>query len=183
MKRFFESIESLHKFTMNLDCRRHLVCCSNCCCSDYLVSHGFVYASDSSAVGKRLFCSNRYGRNGCGATIQLYIKDRIPGMRYSAACVTIFVMALIAGLCIEEAYFKATQSDDVSNGFRWVDRLYRRLSDYRIRISGWRRDYADGFRSRVRRLRQVLSTLAFLFSKTDIVCAADFQLGFQKSFF
>lgn len=104
-------------------------------------------------------------------------------MRYSAACVTVFVMALIAGLCIEEAYFKATKSEDVNNGFRWIDRLYRKLSDYRVRISEWISDYADRFRSRVNRLRKVLSTLEFLFAKHELTCAEGYQLKFQLAFF
>ena len=60
------------------------------------------------SLKKLAFCSNRYGRKGCGRTFQLYVANEIPSCRYGATHLFVFIRALMAKLNIEEAYLKAT---------------------------------------------------------------------------
>ncbi len=82
MQRFFKDYDSINQFSLSLDFHQDKVKCSFCLKNDQLISHGNVYKQRSMSVkekvGKRIFCSNRYGRSGCGRTFQLYIATEVP---------------------------------------------------------------------------------------------------------
>jgi len=69
-------------------------------------------------VGKRLWCSYRYGRSGCGATVRLYTAEIIHRHRYTATELTAFLVTLISSLSISTAYKAATNSDEPRNAYR-----------------------------------------------------------------
>jgi hypothetical protein len=100
-----------------------------------LVSHGFIRkkqtGADPHAVGKRVFCSNRHQRTGCGRTMQLYLDATLRYVHHAGGAVTAFVLALIAGMSIQRAYHHATGVTTPRNAYRWLDRLCAQLSVYR----------------------------------------------------
>jgi hypothetical protein len=117
---FFATIDELHLVTLQLELYHDKLSCPHCQAFGQFVSHGFVYkylsASEVSVVGKRLFCSNRSNHSGCGKTIRLYVSKRVPKISYHAANVTLFVMSLIAGMSIKNAYHKATGASEPRHG-------------------------------------------------------------------
>ncbi|MFQ3248044.1 MAG: hypothetical protein ACI9SP_004704 [Arenicella sp.] len=82
MQRFFDSFSIINLFTLSLDHHQNKTQCAHCLKNNQFISHGIIYKQTSIAerkpVGKRIICSNRYGRSGCGRTVQLYVSNRIP---------------------------------------------------------------------------------------------------------
>ena len=113
MKQFYPNFESINVLTLSLDYHQNELECKYCSKNDQFVSHGIIYKQRSSTcaekVGKRIFCSNRYGRQGCGRTFQLYVANELPSFRYGAAHLFIFITALISMQEVDEAYHQATK--------------------------------------------------------------------------
>jgi hypothetical protein len=131
MQIYYPSLEAIHQHTTQLDHAK----CIHCNQTNQLVSHGFIYkkqtCAEPEAVGKRIFCSNRNHRTGCGRTIQLYLDSIVRYLHYAGACVVAFVLSLINGMTIARAYHQATNADTPRNAYRWLNKLAAQLSHYR----------------------------------------------------
>lgn len=143
------------------------LCCDRCGLDDQFVSHGFVYQKQHQSqpvrVGKRLCCSNRFGRSGCGKTVRLYLADAIPRLHYSAQVVSLFLVALLQGSSVISAYQQAIGSErEARQAWRWIGRLYRQLPL-------WRADFEKRSESLVKkgsaRLQVLLCSVADLLSQ------------------
>jgi len=185
MRKFYDNYDAINRFTLSLDYHQNQLECSHCLKSDQFVSHGVVYkqrsVTVSEKVGKRIFCSNRYGRSGCGRTFQLYLADFIPGLRYGAAELFVFISSLFAKMVLPEAYCKATEQADSRNGWRWLTRLMLKLTEYRtfIRTKPTASIHLTG---RSRQLKLLLPTLkALTFKLTGSLCLS-YQITTQKAF-
>ena len=132
MQLFFKDFTSLDQFTRSLEIHQSQTQCSHCFKHCQFVSHGIIYKQRSiterEPVGKRLFCSNRNGRSGCGRTVQLSIADCIPQLRYSAKCVSLFISLLLAHVGIGRAYQQATGQSETRNAWRWLSKLMQQPS-------------------------------------------------------
>jgi len=99
MIKFFKDLGRLHQFTLSLDFHQDMTQCHKCSKHDQFVSHGFVYKKqrqgDKTIVGKRIFCSNRYGKVGCGSTHRLYLTAQIPSLQYNTEHLFRFLLELI----------------------------------------------------------------------------------------
>ena len=186
MKRFYQDYDSIHRFTLSLNYHQNELECVHCLKNDQFVSHGIIYkqrsANYAEKVGKRLFCSNRFGRNGCGRTFQLYVATEVPSFRYGAAHLLIFIAALLTNSNICEAYHQATGQSEYRNAWRWLKRLMLRLSEYRVFLKVRADKYSGQFRSNSNHLKHLLPTLARLFTSTFNGCF-DYQMNQQQSFF
>jgi len=185
MIRFFPNISAIQKFTSELNLHKDSLKCKHCTQSDQWVSHGFIYKYISNTqpekVGKRIFCSNRCQHRGCGRTFQLYLSTEIPSFRLAAASrLFVFISALITLLSVKEAYRKVAGQEYPRNAWRWINRLMRRLSNFRSVVSHRSQPSDRTFNSRSRRLQLLLPTLQQLFS-LDTDCA-NYQLIHQDSF-
>jgi len=192
MKRFYPDFESINAFTLSLDFHRNELECTHCSKHDQFVSHGFIYKQRSRSfaekVGKRIFCSNRYGRMGCGRTFQLYVANEIPHFRYGAAHLFIFITALIANQTISEAYLSATGQSEFRNAWRWLSRLMLKLFEYRSFLKVRCDDCFNRSHSRPNSLKHLLPTLARLFTSSKQFTSNnngcfDFQITQQQPFF
>jgi len=185
MKRFYPDFESINAFTLSLDFYQNELECAHCYKNDQFVSHGIIYKQRSRSfaekVGKRIFCSNRYGRMGCGRTFQLYVANEIPRFRYGAAHLFIFIAALIANQTISEAYIQATGQSEFRNAWRWLSRLMLKLSEYRSFLKVRTAILLDPFCSSSQCLRHLLPTFSRLFTSTNNGCF-DFQMRQQLPF-
>lgn len=186
MQRFFENIALLDAFTNSLDYHQDCLECEHCLKNGQLVSHGFIYKQRSQLVsepiGKRLFCSNRYGRTGCGRTVQLTVASECPSLHYGAAALLIFISSLLAHLCVNEAYQKATGQFDARNAWRWLNKLIYRLSDYRHFLKTRTKSASNPFATSVRRFQILLPTLARIVACARDCACAHYQFVCQKSF-
>lgn len=186
MQRFYPDYESIHSLTLSLDYHKDKLECTHCSKNDQFISHGNVYKQRSSAfaekVGKRLFCSNRFGRTGCGRTFQLYVATEVPSFRYGAAELFVFITAILASKTIAEAYVQATNQTETRNAWRWLNRLMRKLSDYRTFLKVKLTNDIHQIQSSNKNLIHLLPTLARLFTASNNGCF-DYQMSLQKSFF
>jgi len=186
MQKYFNNIESIDSFSLSLDYHKDVLQCAHCSRNDQFVSHGFVYKQRSQTlrekVGKRIFCSNRYGHTGCGRTFRLYIAEEFPCLQYSAAHLLVFLYALITHVTVQQAYEKATGTNEPRNAWRWLNKLQQKLIEYRCFLKHRDEDMGAQFRSRVRRLQILLPTVKRLFSSLNDCPCAHYQMHHQLSF-
>ena len=186
MKRFYPDFETIDLFTLSLDYHQSELECVHCLKHDQFVSHGIIYKQRArlvaEKVGKRIFCSNRYGRTGCGRTFQLYVATEIPRFRYGAAHLFVFIAALIANQTISEAYHQATDQSEFRNAWQWLSRLRLKLSEYRSFLKTRTDDCFALSHSTPNSLRHLLPTLVRLFTANNNSCF-NFQMTQQQPFF
>jgi hypothetical protein len=131
MQIYYPSLQAIEQQTRQLDHAQ----CAHCQQTQQLVSHGFIrkkqVGAQPQAVGKRVFCSNRNQRTGCGRTVQLYLDSTVRYLHYAGGCVVAFLVCLIKSMTIEEAYHHATGAATPRNAYRWLDKLWAQLSSYR----------------------------------------------------
>jgi len=193
MQKYFENIETLHRFTLELDCHADDLQCEKCFSTGHFVSHGFLYKAqhqgEKQTVGKRIFCSNRFGRAGCGGTCRLYLAERIPQLHYASRHLFVFIQQLIAGCSICNAYQQATAAADPRHGYRWLTRLRGNLLAYRSWLPLAKRHEKSGsFHQRTERLQHLLPTLQTLLHRNEeeSLCfcpCAQMQWQRQQEFF
>ncbi len=82
-------------------------------------------------IGKRVFCSNRNQHTGCGRTMRLYLDSMVQYLHYTGQHVVAFVLALMIGMGVQQAYCQTTGTDDPRHAYRWLHRLCAQLSCYR----------------------------------------------------
>lgn len=186
MDRFYPDIESLDAFTLSLDSLGETIRCAHCDRCNQLISHGFIYRQCASTkkepVGKRVLCSNRYGRSGCGKTQQLYVAHRFPFLRYGAAQLLIFLYSLLRERSLEDAYEAATGQVEPRNAWRWLKRLMHNLSDFRCFIKTRLKSAGTALHLKNRRFSLLLSALKPLLSQLPHCPCHHYQLQQQRAF-
>ncbi|MDD4976211.1 MAG: hypothetical protein PHY93_17775 [Bacteriovorax sp.] len=186
MKIYFEHIDAIHQFTMELNYHYNTLKCKYCQNCNQFVSHGFVYKKQNNgekkAVGKRLFCSNRHGKLGCGRTTRLYLAILIPTFQYTNRQIFIFLSALLSMSSIQKAYKLATNTDDPRNAYRWLHKLWNKLIDYRCFLNLHTQCESFKFKFRARRLQILLPTIHELFLKIKELPCTQYQMLTQTSF-
>ena len=185
MQRFFKDFESLNRFTLSLDCQADPLTCPHCMNPQQLVSHGVIYKQRSmhqrEAVGKRVFCSNRYGHSGCGRTVQLYVAQAVPARRSGAAVLFAFLSLLLRDMTVVDAYRQATGQEAARQAWRWLTKLFRNLTDFRGLLNPRPTPLASGFSARCRRLRLLLPTVKQWFATLPHCPCAHYQLRQQRA--
>ena len=130
MRTYFPNLESINQQTHQLAG----VQCRHCRRTEQLISHGYIYrkrhGGEPEPIGKRVFCSNRHARVGCGRTIRLYLDSTIAHLHATAAQLSAFVLALVAGIAVAPAYFSATGAP-ARNAWRWLGKMRAQLSSWR----------------------------------------------------
>jgi hypothetical protein len=63
--------------------------------------------------------------------MRLYLDATVRWLRYAGAHVVVFMLALMAGSTVQQAYVQATGTDDPRHAYRWLHRLDGQLSGYR----------------------------------------------------
>jgi hypothetical protein len=186
-RRFFDSVEAMLRFARSPALQAPPLHCARCQSCDDWVLHDYVYKQltifERTCVGKRLLCSNRGQRGGCGATLRLSLSSRVAQLQYGCAALSAFVMALIAGLSIRAAYRGATGTHEPRHGYRWLQRFSHTLSKYR-QCLGQRThtSCADRAAQRVHRLRLLLPTFQALANKVGEPLISAFQCRWQSHF-
>jgi len=186
MQRFFNDFEAIDAFTLSLECHQDRLECIHCSKHNQFVSHGIVYKQRSSTtrekVGKRIFCSNRYGRHGCGRTYQLYVSDEVPYFRYGAVHLFVFISALLAHHSVKKAYCDATGQSTFRHAWRWLNRLARQMSTFRSFLKARPKITVHFFQDRAHRSQILLPTLWQLSGHFKSNLCSNYQLKAQKPF-
>jgi hypothetical protein len=103
-----------------------------------LNGHGFLrgYAEQSSAVvarGRRVFCSNRGQRPGCGRTFSVLVSTVLAGFVVRTLTLFCFATSVLSGLTRRAAWLREAQGAlSLSSGYR----LWRRLSEAQSTLRG-----------------------------------------------
>lgn len=186
MGRYFSCMSTIERFTRELDRHHDVLQCNRCHKRHCFVSHGFVYKKqnhgEKQVTGKRIFCSNRSGRSGCGATQRLYDACVIDSLQYNCSHLLVFLRALIGGSAIQKAYATATNTNDPRNAYRWLIRLRHKLGDYRRMLKRHPFDLVSVFATRSQRLRILLPSIVCLIRVLGSNPCSHFQLRCQKAF-
>lgn len=133
MRRFYSTRNELNFFTLSANSLLFNQPCPHCQCSEQWVSHGFSYSQSGDVRGKRIVCCARFGKQGCGRTIALYLASILPKRRYALLTLYQFIKALLLGSTIELAYYHALGHHHHGHrqAYRWLNALYARCGDFR----------------------------------------------------
>lgn len=177
-------MDQIQQITHELLRHQNILRCKHCSKSDQFLSHGFIYKSTYSdigiiKVGKRIFCSNRYKKKGCGRTLALIIAGELPKKQYNSSHLMLFIRYLIQFFSVREAYKKATRTNNPRNAYRWLNALEANLLSYR---SFLKRPTESPPKRRNKRLTLLTSTLKALFTLSDFRTCSEFHLSSQRSF-
>lgn len=173
MQVFFSSLQTLESYTHSLNSLPKEDACQFCLQNNQWVSHGYVYKQCSSKgitlAGKRIICSSRYSRRGCGRTRQLYLDHCIPRRRYTLDIVIAFIGLLLKGIWLEDAYREVLQDHEKEgrHAWRWIDALYKQLGHFRSAFCLSVNTKELLTKHHHRRLRILLPTLSALLRKQD----------------
>ena len=80
-----------------------LTACPHCKAIGLLVRHGFLRGYDESSPrektvrARRIFCSNRNNRPGCGRTFSVWLADKIRRLSLTAGRLWMFLQAVVVG--------------------------------------------------------------------------------------
>ena len=186
MQKYFNTIESIDSFTLSLDYHKNKLQCHHCKKNNQFVSHGFIYKQRSmklsEPVGKRIICSNRYGRSGCGRTFQLYVAEEFPSFHYGSIHLVIFITSLLKNLTVHASYQKATGQLETRNAWRWLNKLMIKLTDYRRFLKARTQIVSTLFISKAKRLQLLLPTLTRFFNKINGCPCSYYQQNHQLAF-
>jgi hypothetical protein len=184
MQIYYPTLHAIEQQTMQLAHAQ----CAHCKQTHQLVSHGFVrkkrVGAEPEAVGKRVFCSNRNQRTGCGRTMQLYLASTVRYLHYAGDCVAAFLLALLAGMTIQHAYHQATGTAAPRHAYRWLNRLCAQLSIYRSLAHRPSLQDATAIvaANRPMRLVSLISTIKTLLQQFEQPLCATYQTQWQRSF-
>ena len=165
--------------------------CPHCKVVGTLIRHGFLYGfDDSGSRGKtlrarRIFCSNRQARPGCGHTFSVWCADKIRRLSLTTRAVWRFLKDAVAGSMA--AAFRAVA--DCRRSDRTWQRLWKRFdlgqSKIRTALSGRcpppKLPAALPVQTACRPAAQVLAHLQAAFPNTDCPIAA-FQHALRTFF-
>ena len=181
MQIYYASLQAIERHTMQLDLAR----CAHCQREHQLVSHGFIHkkrvGGAPEAVGKRVFCSNRNRRTGCGRTMQLYLAAAVRYLHHAGNAVVAFVLSLSTGMSIQQAYTCATGIATPRHAYRWLDRLCAQLSSYRALAQRppLQASAPTAAPERPTRLRLLMATFETLLAQFEPPLCAAYQLQTQ----
>jgi len=111
--------------------------CPHCGSVGFLVGHGMLrgYAErsgDRVIRGRRLLCSNRHRRRGCGRTVSVFSSSVLPNFMVSAITLFAFVLAVLLGRSSRLAAWTSTLGEALSVSTAY--RLWRRLQCCQSRL-------------------------------------------------
>jgi hypothetical protein len=102
--------------------------CPHCKVVGTLIRHGFLYGFDDSSPrrktlrARRLFCSNRRARPGCGRTFSVWCADKIRRLSLTAGCLWRFLQRVVAA-----GIHAASRAIDCHLSERSLQRIWQRF--------------------------------------------------------
>jgi hypothetical protein len=158
--------------------------CPHCGCIGSLNRHSRALGNDPNVTagqafrGKRVFCSNRGQRGGCGRTFAFFLADVLPRHTLTASLLWPWLVKLLAGLSFKAAAEKLRLPFALETVYRLRRELRQCLASVRTRLC---REQSPPVSSQADPLLQTMEHLRVVFSGSDCP-PADFQLHFQRPF-
>ncbi len=119
LKRFCRSEAELEQARLTLK----LVACPHCKCVGFLIGHGLMWGyadkgNDRVVRGRRVFCSNRYRRRGCGRTFALCLAEVLCGFMVRARTLWDYFLGVSQGQSRKAAWESAGAAFSLTSGYR-----------------------------------------------------------------
>jgi hypothetical protein len=159
--------------------------CPHCRRTGMVVGHGLLmgYAEHGSELvvrGRRLLCSRRFLRSGCGRTFSVLLATVLAGFVARAGILSrLFESVVGGGLCRKAAWEQASPGLTLRSGYRLWARLLAVQSRVRTVLCGVGHPPAS---TDVRPVAQMLAHLRQVLGATECLFAS-FQLAFQQDLF
>jgi len=158
--------------------------CPHCRRTGMLVGHGLLvgYAESSSereTRGRRLLCSARFRRSGCGRTFSVLLASVIAGFVVRTPTLSRLMASVVAGLSRKAAWERMGVSLSLRSGYRLWQRLLAAQSHLRTTLSRLQPPPAC---ADVRPMAQLSAHLRRAFGAADCVFAT-LQLTCQSGVF
>ena len=132
IKRFYNSSKDFQQFYYGLK----QIPCPHCKLIGSLILHGYLSGYDEKVYGKRtirgrrIFCSNRNRRPGCGKTFSLLAANSLKGFNICAHSLWHFLNNIAKGMC----KIQALRSLNIPFSDSTVYRLFKKFSIGQSRI-------------------------------------------------
>ena len=116
--------------------RLKLMPCPHCKVVGTLIRHGYLRGFDEknnsrpkAVRGRRVFCSNRHARSGCGRTFSVWCADKIRRLGLTTACLWRFLQCVITN-----GILAASRAIDCHLSDRTLQRIWKRFEQDQSRI-------------------------------------------------
>jgi len=109
--------------------------CPHCKVVGTLIRHGYLYGFDESSPqrktlrARRIFCSNRNARRGCGRTFSVCVADKIRRLGLTTGCLWRFLKRAAAG-----SIAAAIRAADCHLSDRTLQRIWKRFDQSQSQI-------------------------------------------------
>jgi hypothetical protein len=117
--------------------------CPHCRRLGTLIGHGLLWgyaerqARQRVVRGRRLLCSKRYRRPGCGRTVSIWLDSVIAGFLVRTRTLSAFVVLVSGGSSVKAAWETAAGGAlSLGSGYRLWHRLVQAQSELRTRLCG-----------------------------------------------
>jgi len=133
IKQYYKTEEEFNRFYLKLK----FSSCPYCHVSGYLILHGYLYGyseqSDFEKIrrGRRIFCSNRNRKSGCGKTYSILIAGFIKNFMITAVTVWSFLDQWMRGMSLSEAFRRSGSKMAQSCVYRIFNRFKKSQSHIR----------------------------------------------------
>lgn len=149
-----------------------------------VVGHGLLmgYAEHGGewvVRGRRLLCSRRFRRSGCGRTFSVLLATVLAGFIVRSRTLSRFLELVVGGVCRKAAWERASPGLTLRSGYRLWARLLAVQSRVRTVLCGVGPPPAS---TDVRPVAQMLAHLRQVLGATECLFAG-FQLAFQRDLF
>lgn len=137
-----------------------------------------VQVNGQSLRGRRVFCSNRGQRGGCGKTFSILLADVLPRHTLTASLVWQWLVKLLTGFSIKAAAEKLRLPFVLETVYRLGRKLRRQLDRLRARLC---REQSPPASAWADPLLQTAEHLRAVFPR-NACPPTEFQLYFQRPF-
>jgi hypothetical protein len=109
--------------------------CPHCKVVGALIRHGFLYGFDDSSPqrrtlrARRIFCSNRKARPGCGRTFSIWFANKIRRLSLTTGCLWRFLLRATAG-----SLHAAIRAANCHLSDRTLQRIWKRFNQGQSQI-------------------------------------------------
>ncbi len=181
IKQIHNTEEQFNDFYTRLKLHR----CPHCNFSSFLILHGFLYGfCEHSGLtrkrGRRVFCSNRNKKTGCGKTFSILKSDIIKKYIISAITIWKFLSKIKDGKSLADAFRQSGSRLEESSAYRIFNKF--KFNQSRIRTELTKAKDPPQISHSKNPVIQTIHHLASVFKKKPCP-VAQFQYDFQKSFF
>ena len=175
MKKYYDTEEEIEEALVSLP----ETVCPHCGARGELVRHDNIWRSGgekNGLRGKRVYCDKRRGE-GCGRTFTFQLSDTLQGRCLRAAALMRFILELLAGVSVWNAWGNAETGMGLRTGYRTFRRLLENQSVIRTGLFE-----CTPLKFQRKEKTPLLETLRILKETFGVSAVSAYQKKLQKTF-